>query len=171
MYLLPTITFSTIYDFLVDRKVLLQKVSYIESALEDIPNEKDNSDTTYHSTVTTSGESWYDSVEYTRSLDKAYRFFKDGHVQCIRYHPWDDQPDVICVTTTVLPSMRKDRIYHVKLIIRESNARVITAYCTCPAGLSGCCNHVTASLYCLEDYVHTCMGLREGELKGCNEKL
>ena len=179
LYLLPTITFSTIYDFLVDRKMLLRKVSYIENALdsrEDAPIGKNNpqaSDTLPNvmdnPTVKVDGESWYESVEYTRSLDKAYRFFKDGHVQDIKYHPWDNQPDVVCVTTTVLPSMRKDRIYHVTLIIRESSARVITAYCTCPAGLSGCCNHVTASLYCLEDYVH--MGLREEELKGCTEKL
>ena len=60
--------------------------------------------------------SWYESVEYTRTLDKAYRFFKDGHVQNIKYHPWTTQPDVICVKATVLLSMRKDRIYYVKLV-------------------------------------------------------
>lgn len=31
---LPTITFNTIYDFLVDRKILLKKVSHIEHATE-----------------------------------------------------------------------------------------------------------------------------------------
>lgn len=50
-------------------------------------------------------KSWYESIEYTRKLDKAYRFFKDGHVQALKYHPWSSQPDVICVTSTVLPSM------------------------------------------------------------------
>jgi len=88
---------------------------YIESTLEDMPIGKDSSpasDITDNSTVVAGSESLYESVEYTRSLDKAHCFLKDGHVQGIKYHPWDDQPDAICVTTTVLPSMCKDRISH-----------------------------------------------------------
>ena len=91
-------------------------------------------------------DSRYESVEYTRTLDKAYQFFKDGYVQNIKYHPWTTHPGIICVKSTVLPSMRKDRIYHVKLVPRESSVHVITAFCTCSAGLSGCCNHITATL-------------------------
>jgi len=80
LYMLPTITFSTIYDFLVDCKLLLRKVSYIENALdsiEDAPIGKDSlqsSDTLSNVTDNprVKNESWYESVEYTRSLDKAY---------------------------------------------------------------------------------------------------
>ena len=43
------------------------------------------------------------------------------------------------------------------------------ACCSCPAGLSGCCNHVTGTLYCLEDYIHS--GLQDDERKGCTERL
>ena len=45
------------------------------------------------------------------------------------------------------------------------------AYCACPAGLLGCCNHVTATctLYCLEDYFH--LGLHEDEKKSCTDRL
>jgi len=114
-------------------------------------------------------QSWYESVEYTRTLDKAYRFYKDGHVQNLRYHPWINQSDIIGIKVTVLPYMRKDRIYNVTIIMRMSNARVVTAYCTCPVGLSGCCNHTTATLYFLEDYVH--LGLREEKKLGCTERL
>ena len=84
-----------------------------------------------------------ESVEYTRTLDKAYHFFKDGHVQAVRYHAWISQSDIVHVMSVVLPSMRKDRVYNVTIIIRESSAHVVTAYGTCPAGLSGCCNHLT----------------------------
>ena len=49
--------------------------------------------------------------------------FQDGHVQKIKYHPLPSVPDHICITTTVLPSMRKDRIYNVTVFIHES-ARV-----------------------------------------------
>jgi len=100
-------------------------------------------------------------IPWTRLTD----FFKDGHVQAIKYHPWSSQPDVICVTSSVLPSMRKDRVYCVTVAIKESTCR---AYCTCPAGLSGCCKHVTSTLYCLEDFVRR--SLREEEKNGLHRK-
>ena len=34
-----------------------------------------------------------------------------------------------------------------------------TVYCVCPAGLAGCCNHVAALLYALEEFVR--LGLTE----------
>ena len=135
---IPTVTFSTIYDFLFSRKVFLKKVRHIENAVDNREESQNCEDT--------SDESWYESVEYTRTLDKAYRFLKDGHVQDLKYHPWTSQSDIICIKATVLPSMRKDRVYNVAIIMRESNAHVVTAYCTCPAGLSGCCYHTTATL-------------------------
>ena len=104
-----------------------------------------------------------------RPLDKASQYFKDGHIQGVRYHPWDSQPDFVFVATTILPSMCKYHTYHVTLIIKKPKAHVITAYYTCLAGLSWYCNHITASLYCIEDYVH--MGLREEEPKGCTQKI
>ena len=161
---MPTITFNTIYDFLVDCKILLKKVSHIENAMERQEQLSNDEEGSCHD-----NKSWYESIEYTRTLDKAYRFFKDGHIQAVKYHPWSSQPNVICVTSTVLPSMRKDRIYCATIAIKESTCRAVTAYCTCPAGLSGCCNHITATLYCLEDYVRR--GLREEERMGCTEKL
>lgn len=161
LHLIPTVTFSSIYDFLVSHKVSLKKVRHIENVVDKDkeigPNVEDVGD-----------QSWYESVEYTCTLDKAYRFFRDGHVQNLRYHPWIIQSDIICIKPTVLTSMRKDRIYNITIIIRESNARFVTAYCTCPAGLSGYCNHTTATLYCLEDY-H--LSLREEEKLGCTERL
>ena len=65
--------------------------------------------------------------------------------------------------------MKKDRFYNVCILIHRSTAQVIRACCTCPAGLSGCCNHATATLYCLEDYFHC--GLHEDEQKGCTDRL
>ena len=65
--------------------------------------------------------------------------------------------------------MRKDRTYNVTIIIRETTVRVAIAYCTCPAGLAGCCNHIIATLYCQEDYVGS--GLREEEELGCTSRL
>ena len=58
---------------------------------------------------------------------KRYRFFQDGHVQNIKYHPMPEIPNHVCVTATVLPSMRKDRIYSVTILIHESTAHVVKA--------------------------------------------
>ena len=82
-----------------------------------------------------------------------------------------DQPGYICIAATVLPSMKKDRNYSVYIVLSDSGniARVVSAYCVCPAGLSGCCNHVTATLYSIEDYFH--LKLNEEDQKGCTEKL
>ena len=75
----------------------------------------------------------------------------------------------VCITAVVLPSMRKDHLYTVCTLMHQATARVIRACCTCPAGLSGCCNHITATLYCLEDYIHC--GLQEDKWKGCTDRL
>ena len=145
---------------MVDRKVSRKKINHLET-LPDI-----RAQNLFHKEE--SGES-YKPAEYTRTLDKAYRFFQDGHVQDIKYHPMDYKPDYVCIVSRVLPSMKKDRVYSVTIVLQESNCSVSTAYCSCPAGLSGYCNHATATLYCLENYIH--LGLQEDEQKGCTERL
>ena len=81
----------------------------------------------------------------------------------------DHKPDYVCIVSRVLPSMKKDRVYSVTIVLQESNCSVSIAYCSCPAGLSGYCNHATGTLYCLENYIH--LGLQEDERKGCTERL
>ena len=110
LYRIYSITFGTIYDFLVDRKVILPKVSYLESVADQRAEKayrydfEDESDISCKENVSISTES-------TRTLSKAYRFFCDGHVQGIKLHPMPSLKDFICVTAKVLPSMRKDNIF------------------------------------------------------------
>ena len=78
------------------------------------------------------------------------------------------------MTCTVLPSMRKDRTYQVRVSCTvparaDVSTDVRAAYCICPAGLAGSCNHVAALLYGLEDFVRS--GLRAEADKTCTEKL
>ena len=84
----------------------------------------------------------YEPIEYTRTFNKGYRFFRDGHIQEIRYHPMPHEVDYVCIRSSVLPSMRKDRVYTTKIVLCEPNVSVASAHCTCTAGLSGCCSHV-----------------------------
>ena len=131
--------------------MLLHKVSYLEGIADK------RVETVQHPGEPTASsiESNTVPMEYTRTLDKVYRFFQDDHVQNIKYHPIPEIPNHVCVTATVLLSMRKDCIYSVTIFIHESTACVAKAYCACPAGLLGCCNHVIATLYCLEYYIHS----------------
>ena len=108
-------------------------------------------------------------ITYTRTLDKAYHFFRDDHIQNVRYHSMPTQPDFVCIGASVLPSMKKDKMYNVFTVLSKLSAKVKTAFCVCPAGLSGCCNHITATLYCVEDYFRS--GMDEEDKKGCTEKL
>ena len=50
-------------------------------------------------------------------------------------------PGYISVAATVLPSIRKDQIYHVVIVITEFTARAITICYDCPAGHTGCWYH------------------------------
>ena len=54
--------------------------------------------------------------------------------------------------------MVKSRKYSVRICL-TSGSNMHTVYCVCPAGLAGCCNHVAALLYALEEFVR--LGLRE----------
>ena len=71
--------------------------------------------------------------------------------------------------------MRKDRVYTVRLCCSYDQGNsshvptVHVANCVCPAGLVGSCNHVTALLYALEDFVR--LGLREEAALTCTQKL
>ena len=71
---LPMITFSTIYKFLVDRKIVLSKVSYLES-IADERAEKSMQNDVEDDGVLSCEENSGITTEYTRTLDKAYRFF------------------------------------------------------------------------------------------------
>ena len=63
--------------------------------MRHIKNAVDNCEENGLSDEDASDESWYESAEYTHTLDKAYCFFKDGYVQDLKYYPWTNQTDVI----------------------------------------------------------------------------
>ena len=100
IYKIPKITFSTIYQFLVERKVLVQKADHVNNIID-----RRNSSPLYCQDGEPLDLNDGDPIAYTRTLDKAYRFFLDGHVQKIRYHPMPSQLDFTCIGALVLPSM------------------------------------------------------------------
>ena len=150
------ITFNTIYNFLVDHKILL-KVSHIENVMESQEQQSSEEGSCHDD------RSWYESVEYTCTLEKTYNFLKmvmfklsstiHGLVN-LMWFVWH-------VPFYHLYRKTKSIVYCVTFTSKESTCCVVTTYCTCPAGLSGCCNYITLTLNCREDFVHR--GLREEE--------
>ena len=75
---------------------------------------------------------------------------------------------VAYVRTIVLPSMVKTKKNSVRLCLTASGD-VHTAYCHSPTGLAGCCNHIAALLYALEEFVR--LGLQEESKLPCTSRL
>ena len=179
---LPCLTFRTLYKHFAERSAE-KDVELGEWSVMDITEDSDSETAGYTADAeVTSSEASAKAppgVKFRsfRGLDKGYRFFRDGHVQKIRLNldvPSDGNTSLCYVDCLVLPSMRKDRIYRVRLcaavpVNERLSTDVHAAYCICPAGLAGSCNHIAALLYALEDFVRS--GLREEAAKSCTEKL
>ena len=159
---LPCFTFRTLYKHFAERTEFeVDDGECTDGAQADVESLVDDSDTAGG----TPGNKMPPSARKFRSfrgLDKGYRFFRDGHVQKIRRSTTlacsGDAGKVCYVACNVLPSMRKHRIYNVCVCCTvpphpDISVDVRTAYCICPAGLAGSCNHVAALLYALEDFV------------------
>ena len=78
-------------------------------------------------------------------------------------------PDYICIGASALPSMKKHKKYDVHAVLSTHTAHVRTVICNRPAGLSGCCNHITTTLYCTKEYFW--LKLNEEDQKGCTKKF
>ncbi len=65
---------------------------------------------------------------------KAFKFFKDGHVQNIQLHMIHATGGYCFVKAKVLPSMRTDRIYETWISFVKETAKVLSADCNCVAG-------------------------------------
>ena len=83
IYKAPKVTYSCIFQFIVDHKVLIKKANHIENVIErrdssdlgiqtqgNVHSDSDSQGNTNSDTAT------FESICYTRTLDKAYRFSK-----------------------------------------------------------------------------------------------
>ena len=65
---------------------------------------------------------------------KAFKFFKDGHVQRIELSVISETSSYCFVKAIVLPSMRQDRVYSSWISLVKETAKVFSADCNCTAG-------------------------------------
>ena len=138
---LPCFTFRTLYKHFAERAE--------KEVDEGITSERADAESSLGEQAEDMGSSNVDDdtpptpkFRSFRGLDKGYRFFRDGHVQRIRLHPLPQSDGLCYIHSRVLPSMRKDRIYDVRICCSDlSDKNVPTdihaVYCVCPAGLAG----------------------------------
>ena len=91
---------------------------------------------------------------------KSYRYFKCNFVKEIFYHHIMPTSNICILKCRVTPSQRiSNTAYTVWATIEKDGDRpggkIYTAYCTCTAGLLGCCNHVIGMLFRVEAAVST----------------
>ena len=65
---------------------------------------------------------------------KAFKFFKDGHLQKIELSLISEKSSYCFVKAAVLPSMRQDRVYRTWISVVKETAKVFSADCNCTAG-------------------------------------
>ena len=80
-------------------------------------------------------------------LRKAYSFFGSGFVDKILVRKFGNREIAV---SSVTPSQRIKETKHRQWISFNLDGSIITAFCTCTAGHSQCCNHVAAALYKIE---------------------
>ena len=91
---------------------------------------------------------------------KAYRYFKCDFVKEIFLHKISPNSTLCFLRCRVTPSMRfSNTAYHVWALVEKDGETpggfIESAYCTCTAGLLGCCNYVIAMLFRVEAAVST----------------
>ena len=65
---------------------------------------------------------------------KAFKFFKDRHVQKIELSLISEKSSYCFMKAVVLPSMRHDRVYRNWTSVVKETAKVFSADCNCTAG-------------------------------------
>ena len=105
-----------------------------------------------------------EDVEFKKQLSvekpiiKGYNFFKSGKVLGLYSK---SENGLVYVKSQVQPCYSKGGSVHAVKIIINANSEIQKAFCPCPAGNDGRCNHLTASLFAKEDIFNKTVNMKE----------
>ena len=94
-------------------------------------------------------------------LGKAYRYFDNEWVREVLIHQISDECDKCFLKAKVKSSQRVNNAsYNVWVCVKKDQSEkpggeIISAYCTCTAGMYGTCNHIAGLLFRCEHAVKT----------------
>ena len=95
-------------------------------------------------------------LEYKYKQGKAYRYFTNSFIGEILYHNIDEKSKFCLLKTKCLPSQHVNmKQYDLWVVCRKDlidsiGVEILSAYCTCTAGLYGSCSHVAGLLFRVE---------------------
>ena len=95
-------------------------------------------------------------IECEYKQGKGYRYFTDNFICEVFYNNISDESKYCYLKTKCLPSQRvSSKPYDVWALVKkdfkyEVGGAILSAYCTCKAGLLGSCNHVAGFLFRVE---------------------
>ncbi len=129
-------------------------------------------DISYYLRDLTTGELYHQLMnEY--KLGKAFRYFKSRHVKDVHIHDISENFPVCLLSVRVSPTMRTTMPdYQVWAAVEKDSksvpgGRIHSAYCTCPVGLHGTCNHVAGLLFRIESAVRAGMATKSSTSRLC----
>ena len=105
-----------------------------------------------------------EDVEFKKQLSvekpivKGYNFFKSGKVLGLYSK---SENGLVYMKSQVQPCYSKGGSVHAVKIIINANSEIQKAFCPCPAGNDGCCNHLTASLFAMEDIFNKTVNMKK----------
>ena len=99
---------------------------------------------------------------------KAYSYFNRGWLGNITYHNIDESCLYCFLKTDCRPSERLNNPPHkLWMCVKKKEARIVSAHCSCMAGMSGTCNHVAAMLFRMEAAVRLGLTNQSCTSKSC----
>ena len=108
------------------------------------------------------GKEFITQLEREYKLGKAYRYYTCKFLREVFYHKISDSSDYCILKCRVIPSHNTSMTPYFTWVIctkdkgdDDPGGIIHSAYCTCIAGLSGTCNHVTALLFRVDAAVTT----------------
>ena len=87
---------------------------------------------------------------------KAYRYFECGWVKEVHIHNISEQGDKCVLKAKVTPSQAiNKKAYDTWIVVEKDRpervgGKVHVSYCSCTAGMLGCCNHVAGVMFRVE---------------------
>ncbi|XP_078655658.1 uncharacterized protein LOC144902231 [Branchiostoma floridae x Branchiostoma belcheri] len=82
---------------------------------------------------------------------KAFSYFESKWINEVHYHPISADSDACFLKATCTPSQSIRNIPHAGWVaVEKKSGRILSAYCSCFAGLGSTCNHIAALLFKLD---------------------
>ena len=99
---------------------------------------------------------------------KGYSYYATGWLRPLFYHPVSETSKYCLLKTTCRPSQKISDVPHkLWICLCKGSGKIMTAHCSCMAGLSQVCNHIAAALFRIEAAIRMGLNNPSSTSKSC----